>query len=91
MLPGEDRAWKPKQSEPSLWIQWSGSNVCVDFYCSCGAMPHIDAKFRDYLRCIECNAFYYVNPHVEIIPLNERESIAASKLAYVEAADNGDG
>ncbi len=45
-------------SDPSIFIQWKGTDVCMDFWCECGAHHHVDADFVYSLRCGSCNAVY---------------------------------
>jgi hypothetical protein len=33
------------------FIQWKGTDVCMDFHCECGAHHHIDAEFVYAVRC----------------------------------------
>ena len=48
------------------FIQWKGTDVCMDFTCECGAGCHIDAEFCYYVRCRKCGATWkmpwYVYP-----------------------------
>jgi len=30
---------------PHAWIQWKGTDVCMDVRCSCGNHGHVDADF----------------------------------------------
>lgn len=36
---------------PFGWIQWKGTNVCIDLHCECGAHGHVDAEFLYFVRC----------------------------------------
>ena len=51
------------------WIQWKGTQVCIDLYCTCGAHLHTDEEFFYYFRCGECNQTYAVGQYVKLIPL----------------------
>ena len=37
-----------------IFIQWKGTNVCLDFTCECGASGHLDGDFVYALRCGDC-------------------------------------
>jgi hypothetical protein len=67
-----DDAWKIQETytgKPHGWIQWKGTNVCMDVYCKCGAHSHIDASFAYYFKCSDCGAVYMCNGHIELIEL----------------------
>lgn len=43
----------------STYIQWKGTgSVCMDFYCTCGAMPHVHGDFAYAVRCAECGTVW---------------------------------
>lgn len=41
---------------PALYafIQWKGTDVCMDFHCECGAYQHIDGMFVYSVKCDDC-------------------------------------
>ena len=53
------------------WIQWKGTDVCMDFHCKCGYQGHIDDEFVYYIECPECHALYEVSGFVEMIGADE--------------------
>ncbi len=69
-----DEAWKiqtfPK-GKPNAWIQWKGTEVCMDVYCICGEQFHIDADFAYSVKCLKCGRSYACNGHIELIELEE--------------------
>lgn len=69
-----NKASKPPSGDPHGWLQWKGSNVCIDFHCACGHHSHIDADFVYYIRCPKCKQTYSMNPNIEAIPLNVEET-----------------
>lgn len=34
-----------KPPTPHGWIQWKGTDVCMDFHCECGEANHYDGYF----------------------------------------------
>lgn len=36
------------------FLQWKGTNACLDFKCSCGRMAHFDGYFAYVLECGYC-------------------------------------
>ena len=39
-----------------VFVQWKGTNVCLDFWCACGAQIHHDGEFAYHLVCPYCSA-----------------------------------
>lgn len=54
---------------PRGWIQWKGTDICMDVYCACGESSHVDAEFVYFVRCPHCKAVYWVSPHVVLEPV----------------------
>lgn len=70
----KDEAWQiqdNKQGRPHGWIQWKGTNVCMDIHCECGAHMHIDDDFVYYIKCPHCKRTYFCNGHIQLIELEE--------------------
>jgi phage FluMu protein Com len=57
------------KDQPHGWIQWKGTDVCMDVYCKCGEHFHIDADFAYHVKCPECKTVYFCNGHIELIEL----------------------
>lgn len=58
--PAIDRGFLDGKCEdsPSAFIQWKGTNVCMDFYCRCGAHCHFDGDFAYTVKCPHCNTIW---------------------------------
>jgi len=56
------------------WVQWKGTNVCMDIHCRCGHHGHVDADFFYAYRCPKCGATYAVGQVVKLIPLTEEQA-----------------
>jgi hypothetical protein len=54
----------PTPEGPYAFIQWKGTDVCMDFHCPCGHMGHVDDDFAYYVRCQGCGAVYEMNWYV---------------------------
>lgn len=48
------------------FIQWKGTQVCMDFHCPCGSHGHIDADFAYFARCDACGALYELGTAVDV-------------------------
>jgi hypothetical protein len=58
---------------PHGWIQWKGTDVCMDIVCSCGASGHIDQDFAYHYKCMSCNKFFDIAGYVHLIEVPEDE------------------
>lgn len=63
---------------PHGWIQWKGTNVCMDVHCPKCLKKfhdfwHIDEEFVYFIKCA-CGTIYAVNGHVQLVELNEAEA-----------------
>ena len=79
-----DEAWEiqdKRDDGPHGWIQWKGTNVCMDVHCKCGCDSHIDCDFVYNVKCPECGTIYFVNGHVEFIELQEEPDFAVVGVA----------
>lgn len=41
----------------NVFVQWKGTEACLDFVCECGRQGHFDGFFAYTLRC-ECGAVW---------------------------------
>ena len=60
-----------RKGQPHGWIQWKGTNVCMDIHCECGELTHIDADFSYHVKCGNCGIVYFCNGHIELIKLDQ--------------------
>lgn len=58
---------------PSGFIQWKGTDVCLDCFCVCGGSFHIDADFCYAVKCPHCGIRLEVSASIELraIPADE--------------------
>lgn len=45
-------------TQPYVFLQWKGTDACLDFFCECGFSGHFDGYFAHYIRCRNCGAIY---------------------------------
>lgn len=72
-LPFSERESVPPEGDPHGWLQWKGTSLCGDFYCKCGKHWHLDEEFVYYSSCPYCGQKYYLNAHIELVPISEEE------------------
>ncbi len=68
----KNAAWDMQEmykGKPHGWIQWKGTDVCMDIHCKCGCHSHIDADFAYHVKCPSCKTVYACNGHIELIEL----------------------
>jgi hypothetical protein len=41
---------------PRAFVQWKGTDVCMDFHCDCGADCHFDGYFAYVVECPHCHS-----------------------------------
>jgi len=68
------------------WIQWKGTDVCVDLHCKCGYHDHFDGDFFYYFECPKCHRKYAVGQNIKLIELTEEQI----KLGRVNDFQNGE-
>ena len=69
-----DAAWEVQEryeGKPHGWVQWKGTEVCMDFHCKCGSMSHIDTSFAYFVKCPYCHTVYMCNGHIELIEIEK--------------------
>ncbi len=67
----------PEEGQGGAWIQWKGTNVCMDVHCRCGAHGHVDDEFTYFYRCAACKETFVVGAVVRLYP------IAKDKVAEI--------
>jgi hypothetical protein len=58
-----------RHSRPYGWIQWKGTDVCIDLYCKCGEHMHFDGDFMYYIKCPYCSRVYECGGHIRLYEL----------------------
>ncbi len=56
----DDKAFdtKTEHDKPYSFIQWKGTDVCMDFHCECGAHCHFDGGFAYTVQCPHCDTVW---------------------------------
>lgn len=61
--------WLDSPEGPHGWIQWKGTEVCMDLHCSCGESSHFDGGFAYIVACPRCKQAFKMNGHVTAHPI----------------------
>jgi len=54
---------------PHTFIQWKGTDLCMDLYCKCGGGAHIDGFFQYRVQCEDCGQCYELGTSVTLTPV----------------------
>lgn len=86
----QEEAWAMqdrRNGEPSAWIQWKGTDVCMDLHCACGKSSHFDGDFAYAIECAFCHRIYSCNGHIELIELRNKPEccLEAVEQSLIEA------
>ena len=54
------------------YIQWKGTDVCMDFHCMCGNSIHIDDDFVYAVKCLSCNTVWELGTEVQVTELTDK-------------------
>lgn len=53
-------------TDAECFIQWKGTEVCIDVWCKCGEDCHFDGDFAYHLQCPKCNTIYELGTQVKM-------------------------
>ncbi len=57
-------------SIPNAFIQWKGTDACIDLYCSCGNQEHLDKDFLYEWKCHKCKRLYKLDATIRLIEID---------------------
>lgn len=73
---------------PSVFIQWKGTDVCMDFYCECGAHCHFDGDFAYAVKCPHCATIWEMPCHMFPRKADERTYPSHVEMAKLLSPDD---
>lgn len=76
---------------PHGWIQWKGTDVCMDVRCTCGAQMHVDGEFVYYIGCKLCGRTYAVGAYVKLVELTDPKHVEKARANCCVAPESNDG
>ena len=68
------------------FIQWKGTDVCLDFHCECGCSNHYDGTFAYVVKCAGCESLFAPSCYVEMIKVEKADSFLS--VLYSFAPEN---
>lgn len=77
-----------------VFIQWKGTNVCLDFWCACGVHLHHDGDFAYRLECPDCGRMWEMPSSFALEESKEsfgrgEYEVSARQDAHPTAGDDG--
>jgi hypothetical protein len=58
-------------NQAGVFVQWKGTDVCLDFNCPCGYGGHFDGTFAYALRCGNCGQVYEMPHTFKLAPVKD--------------------
>lgn len=65
-----------KFANPSGFIQYKGTYLCMDLNCICGELSHIDGDFISAVQCPFCDKVYLLPIFIKLIPLSDSQILS---------------
>ena len=80
-----------KTHRPHTFIQWKGTDVCMDFTCVCGACSHFDEEFLYFVKCVACDRIFVIGTRVVAVQVTPEHVhlMADVDASVIHAADEG--
>lgn len=74
-----------KRDGPNVYIQWKGTQACIDLYCSCGLHGHVHTEYSWFYECA-CGKKYALGETVKLIELNEEQikCVESNRLRFLK-------
>lgn len=57
------------KERPDAFIQWKGTDACLDLYCTCGGQFHFDGYFAYELTCGACGQTWEFPNTLRVYPV----------------------
>ncbi len=68
-----------KHNDFDGFIQWKGTDICMDFHCECGHHNHYDGHYAHVIKCSKCGNMYAPSCNIEMIKIKECDGYLESK------------
>jgi hypothetical protein len=64
-----------KKPEDRIYMQWKGTDACLDFYCDCGVKSHLDAYGAYAVKCPACGSVYEIRGTAHKVETSQWEPV----------------
>lgn len=64
---------KPADDTSHIFLQWKGTDACMDVYCLCGEHLHFDGYFAYAVQCGGCKQIYELPYFLQMKPVETTE------------------
>lgn len=71
----------------STFIQWKGTEVCMDLVCLCGKSFHVDDEFTYAVRCPYCSRVLRLGTQVAVAEADDSYSGVVVDVSVWDAGD----
>lgn len=61
--------------ETSVFVQWKGTEACLDLHCLCGYHGHFDGLFAYFVGCGQCGRVYEMPHTFTLTPVDKDEPL----------------
>jgi hypothetical protein len=81
---------RAKHDAPYAFIQWKGTDACMDIHCPCGAHLHWDGDFAYMLACPHCDRAWEMPIYLPMRELSAAERSEHGEFVKVIPAEDDD-
>lgn len=67
-----------------VFIQWKGTDACIDLRCKCGETGHFDGFFAYFVKCPKCGAVYKMPELLTLTEVPEGEDAEPMQVVQIE-------
>ena len=71
----------------NTFIQWKGTDVCMDFHCDCGHHNHIDGYFCYFVKCKGCGQVWKTPSEINLTKLDTNDALWAGNYLEDETTE----
>lgn len=76
-----------KFNGPNAFIQWKGTDACMDIHCICGVHGHLDDFFIYNVKCRNCKRVYSVSSNIELLEIERVEGCEPKEFFDLETEE----
>lgn len=83
---GMTKSWNETRdsTQPHMFIQWKGTDLCMDFDCTCGNSGHIDGYFCYYVECPACGLVWKMADKLEVTQVDPADAPSTGRRTLLD-------